>query len=107
MNRSSLIAAVCIVVYGIAVYALVPSPAAPLPPATLSPPPTGKMPRDMKEVQLTFAPVVKRVAPAVVNVYARTVVQAPMICFSTIRSFSNFSARRRCASACSNRWDRG
>src|SRR3982750_3552092 len=32
-------------------------------------------PSSMAEVQLTFAPVVKRVAPAVVNVYARTVVQ--------------------------------
>ncbi len=90
MNRSSLIAAVCIVVYGIAVYALVPSPAAPLPPATLSPPPTGKMPRDMKEVQLTFAPVVKRVAPAVVNVYARTVVQAPMNPFFNDPFFQQF-----------------
>ena len=29
----------------------------------------------MGQVQLTFAPVVKRVAPAVVNVYARSVVQ--------------------------------
>jgi serine protease Do len=29
----------------------------------------------MAEVQISFAPVVKRVAPAVVNVYARTVVQ--------------------------------
>jgi len=33
------------------------------------------VPRSMNEVNLTFAPVVKRVAPAVVNVYARTVVQ--------------------------------
>ena len=32
----------------------------------------------MPQVQLTFAPVVKRIAPAVVNVYARSVVQAPM-----------------------------
>jgi serine protease Do len=30
----------------------------------------------MPQVQLTFAPVVKRVAPAVVNVYSRSVVQA-------------------------------
>ena len=35
------------------------------------------VPGSMPQVQLTFAPVVKRVAPAVVNVYARTVVQAP------------------------------
>jgi len=31
----------------------------------------------MPQVQLTFAPVVKRVAPAVVNVYSQSVVQAP------------------------------
>ncbi|MDE2162094.1 MAG: Do family serine endopeptidase [Alphaproteobacteria bacterium] len=39
--------------------------------------PTGKMPHSMNEVNLTFAPVVKRIAPAVVNVYSRSVVQAP------------------------------
>src|SRR5437764_10123790 len=32
--------------------------------------------QSMPQVQLTFAPVVKRVAPAVVNVYSRAVVQA-------------------------------
>ncbi|MEJ1969520.1 MAG: trypsin-like peptidase domain-containing protein [Rhizomicrobium sp.] len=35
------------------------------------------VPGSMPQIQLTFAPVVKRIAPAVVNVYARTVVQAP------------------------------
>ena len=33
------------------------------------------VPKSMAEVQLSFAPVVKRVAPAVVNVYARSVVR--------------------------------
>jgi serine protease Do len=33
-------------------------------------------PQSMGQVQLTFAPIVKRVAPAVVNVYSKTVVQA-------------------------------
>ena len=33
------------------------------------------LPSSMQQVQLTFAPVVKRVAPAVVNVYAKTVTQ--------------------------------
>ena len=33
-------------------------------------------PQSMPQVQLTFAPVVKRVAPAVVNVYSRSVVQS-------------------------------
>src|ERR1700685_1971429 len=32
-------------------------------------------PQSMPQVQLTFAPVVKRVAPAVVNVYSQSVVQ--------------------------------
>jgi serine protease Do len=45
-------------------------------PALAEPP--RAVPASMPQVQLTFAPVVKRVAPAVVNVYARSVVQAPM-----------------------------
>ncbi len=40
--------------------------------------PPRAVPSSMPQVQLTFAPIVKRVAPAVVNVYARSVVQAPM-----------------------------
>ncbi|MDE2267335.1 MAG: Do family serine endopeptidase [Alphaproteobacteria bacterium] len=55
-------------------------PAGKLKPAIKSVPmevPTGKMPHSMNEVNLTFAPVVKRIAPAVVNVYSRSVVQAP------------------------------
>jgi Do/DeqQ family serine protease len=39
--------------------------------------PSRAVPDSMPQVQLTFAPIVKRIAPAVVNVYARTVVQAP------------------------------
>ncbi len=37
--------------------------------------PKPEIPQSLMQVQLSFAPVVKRVAPAVVNVYARTVVQ--------------------------------
>ena len=37
-----------------------------------------QVPQSMGQVQMTFAPVVKRVAPAVVNVYARSVVETPM-----------------------------
>jgi serine protease Do len=37
--------------------------------------PKSETPQSLMQVQLSFAPVVKRVAPAVVNVYARTVVQ--------------------------------
>jgi serine protease Do len=55
------------------------------PPVKLAPPsakalpapllPGGQTPSSMSQVQLTFAPVVKRIAPAVVNVYARSVAQ--------------------------------
>jgi serine protease Do len=45
-------------------------------PALAAPP--ALVPGSMPQVQLTFAPVVKRIAPAVVNVYARSLVQAPM-----------------------------
>ncbi|MGZ5932811.1 MAG: Do family serine endopeptidase [Rhizomicrobium sp.] len=38
--------------------------------------PPRAVPASMPQVQLTFAPIVKRIAPAVVNVYARSVVQA-------------------------------
>lgn len=37
--------------------------------------PSVVVPQSMMQMQLSFAPVVKRVAPAVVNVYARSVVQ--------------------------------
>ncbi len=40
--------------------------------------PARAVPSSVPQVQLTFAPVVKRIAPAVVNVYARSIVQAPM-----------------------------
>src|SRR5471032_2502019 len=50
--------------------------------ATLTTPafaePPRVVPSSMPQVQLTFAPIVRRIAPAVVNVYARAVVQAPM-----------------------------
>ncbi len=45
--------------------------------ASAAPAPQPSVPQSMNQVFLTFAPVVKRVAPAVVNVYARSVVQAP------------------------------
>lgn len=47
-------------------------------------------PRDMRQVQLTFAPVVKRVAPAVVNVYSRTVVQQQVNPFFNDPFFQRF-----------------
>jgi serine protease Do len=44
----------------------------------------------MAQVQLTFAPVVKRVVPAVVNVYARTVTQVQANPFANDPFFSQF-----------------
>jgi Do/DeqQ family serine protease len=68
-----------LVAAGVAAYA-VPALAQAAPqPTRLAPPPIKAMPAtpsSMGQVQLTFAPVVKRVTPAVVNVYARSVVQA-------------------------------
>jgi S1-C subfamily serine protease len=81
MNRSSLLAAAGVLTFGIAVHLLVPSITPAEPALAASPPaaaaPSGKVPRAMSEVQLTFAPIVKRVVPAVVNVYSRSVMQAP------------------------------
>jgi Do/DeqQ family serine protease len=37
-----------------------------------------QVPQSKEQVQLTFAPIVKRVAPGVVNVYSRSVVETPM-----------------------------
>jgi serine protease Do len=69
---------------GVAVYALPAltadnkAPAVKPEPLRVAPPAPRALPAapaSMTQVQLTFAPVVKRIAPAVVNVYARTVVQ--------------------------------
>jgi len=47
-------------------------------------------PGGMRDVQLTFAPIVKRVAPAVVNVYSRTVIRAPINPFFSDPFFQRF-----------------
>jgi len=48
------------------------------------------IPQSMPQVQLTFAPVVKRVAGAVVNVYARSIVQAQVNPFFNNPLFQQF-----------------
>jgi Do/DeqQ family serine protease len=48
------------------------------------------VPQSMSQVQLTFAPVVKRVAPAVVNVYARSTVRQQVNPFFGDPFFSQF-----------------
>ena len=56
------------------------------------------VPQSMSQVQLSFAPVVKRVAPAVVNVYARSVVQAqanPLFSDPLFQQFFGFSPEFR------------
>ena len=74
MNRFAVIAALAAVIVS-------PAFAAPAPLA---------VPQSMPQVQLTFAPIVKRVAPAVVNVYARSVVQAPTNPFFSDPLFQQF-----------------
>jgi len=71
-------------------------------PVRLNPPAMGQTPAlitptSMAEVQLTFAPIVKRVAPAVVNVYARTVVQQanPLFADPFFSQFFGFSPEMR------------
>ena len=82
MDRSPLMAAAGLVLFALAVYVFVPpvAPADGLPAASSDPlpAPQTRLPRSLGEMQLSFAPVVKRVAPAVVNVYSRSVVQAPV-----------------------------
>jgi serine protease Do len=62
-------------------------------PLRVSPPASRALPgvpSSMGQVQLTFAPVVKRVAPAVVNVYSKTVVQQQVNPFFNDPLFSQF-----------------
>ncbi len=49
-----------------------------------------QVPQSSTQVQLTFAPIVKRVAPAVVNVYARSIVETPMNPLFTDPFFQRF-----------------
>jgi serine protease Do len=60
-------------IIGLSLFIAAPVLAAPSAPQKALPKPA--VPQSMMQVQLSFAPVVKRVAPAVVNVYARSVVQ--------------------------------
>ncbi len=74
-----LVSAAVIFGAGVLSYAFVAPSAADNNPSKLPPAPhlpVQIVPQSMSTVQLTFAQVVKRVAPAVVNVYARSVVQA-------------------------------
>jgi len=60
-------------IVGLSLLVTIPALAAPPAPAKSLPKPA--VPQSLMQVQMSFAPVVKRVAPAVVNVYARSVVQ--------------------------------
>ena len=61
-------------------------------PLRVAPPPKALpvAPSSMGQVQLSFAPVVKRVVPAVVNVYSRTVSQVQVNPFANDPFFSQF-----------------
>jgi Do/DeqQ family serine protease len=92
LYRIPLIAAAGLLTLGIAAYALAPSQGDKdlLPQSTLLPEPAGKVPQSMNDVQLTFAPVVRKVTPAVVNVYSRTVVQQQVNPFFNDPFFQQF-----------------
>lgn len=90
MHRAGLIgvaafAALVGILYTCTAPAAQPAKMPPAPPAA-----PREVPRSMAQVQLSFAPVVKRVAPAVVNVYARTVVQGPSNPFFNDPFFQRF-----------------
>jgi Do/DeqQ family serine protease len=87
MHRSVLVVAFALlsgVLFGFGAVAAPPAKPAPAKPMA------SPVPRGMGQVQLTFAPVVKRVAPAVVNVYARSVVQGPVNPFFNDPFFQRF-----------------
>src|SRR5665213_3245579 len=95
MNRSSLIVAGSVLALGIAGYALslAAAPVRPTPAVVNSHLATDRpsaIPQSMAQVQMTFAPVVKRIAPAVVNVYTRSVVQTPSNPFFNDPFFQQF-----------------
>jgi serine protease Do len=79
MRTKFSIAAGAVALVGLGVYAFPALTQATKPePLRVTPPVSRTLPgapSSMGQVQLTFAPVVKRVAPAVVNVYSKTVVQ--------------------------------
>ena len=64
------------------------APAAPSAPIAEAPPP--EVPSSREQVRLSFAPVVKAVAPSVVNVYATTVTQATASPFASDPFFQRF-----------------
>jgi serine protease Do len=80
MNRNLVMATAAAAVMSALIYGLMSgsdtSAAAQTPPAKTTS--QVVVPKSMMQMQLSFAPVVKRVAPAVVNVYARAVVQQQM-----------------------------
>ncbi len=85
MNRSALSAAAAFLALGFAAHELLPAT-----PSHAAPPQQQAVPQSMAQVQLTFAPVVKRVAPAVVNVYTRSIVQQPVNPFFNDPFFRQF-----------------
>jgi Do/DeqQ family serine protease len=100
MTRDRLIilaSAAAIFLAGALTYAFVGTGAAQNKELKLAPPagralPQQIIPSGMPQVQLTFAPVVKRVVPAVVNVYARSIVQSQASPFFNDPFFSQFFA---------------
>jgi serine protease Do len=85
MKRTALLASAGIMALGATAYEW------PLASPTRAAPPVREaVPQSLAQVQMTFAPVVKRVAPAVVNVYTRSVVQQPVNAFFNDPFFRQF-----------------
>jgi Do/DeqQ family serine protease len=90
-----MVSAAVIFMAGALAYAMVDEGAAQNRPQKLAPPASKALPQQIipsgpQQLQLTFAPVVKRVEPAVVNVYARSVVQSQANPFFNDPFFAQF-----------------
>jgi serine protease Do len=101
MNRVVLIAAAALFGVAAAGYAITqdangPAIAATVPKAAPAPPVI--VPQSATQMQLSFAPIVKKVSPAVVNVYARSVVQQqvnPMFADPVFQRFFGITPQMR------------
>lgn len=91
-NRVILAGVAGAVVFGAVAYGVTALSAAepPLPPSVLQPETGGRVPQSMNEVQLSFAPVVRKVVPGVVNVYTKTVVREQVNPFFNDPFFQQF-----------------
>ena len=65
-----------------------------------------RVPASAAELRLSYAPIVQRVQPAVVNVYAAKMVQNVIRCWTIRSSAASSACPASRATRCSARWDR-